>query len=500
MYNVLNAQQDRIITLEEEWRTCADSPGYFIWNYIKIKHPDYGIIPFELWEFQLQDLQTIIQNQVMIVLKARQLGLTTLLCAYALWLMMFHSAKEVVVISKGERESTEVISRIKIMYGYLPKWMKNRIKCIQDNNEIFALSNHSIARSFPAKGGAGRSFSCSLLIMDEAAFMPEAKEIYSGARPTLGRTGKIVIISTGNGKDNWYHEMWQKASIGRGDDDIAVVAIFHPWWVHPDRDEAWYKKETKLWTNIEEFKQEYPAHEHEAFILKKGRFFKEFGSGIHAKEIIEFEPEYELFRAIDFGFAQGATCLWIQVDSMDSAAIIHELMVQEYNSRMFADAIMAEEVKLGFSSTGTKDVVKEDYDDDGKLIERIIRVPAVTASIIVNTFADPAGKQRGYSGISPYMELEDRNIICQGEKADKLDGVDEIRKWLKNTIDGSEGAQLLVSRDCINTIAMFEGLERDKNNSEYYSKDGTHDHTADALKYFFRNRFMFGSLPMFSTF
>ena len=71
---------------------------------------------------------------------------------------------------------------------------------------------------------------------------------------------------------------------------------------------------------------------------------------------------------------------------------------------------------------------------------------------------------------------------------------------LKNTATEAEGGQLFVSRNCLELIKMFEGLERDKNNTEYWKKDGKLDHCADALKYFFRNKFLFGSLPLFGVF
>jgi hypothetical protein len=84
-----------------------------------------------------------------------------------------------------------------------------------------------------------------LLILDEAAFIRNAEEIWVAALPTLSTGGKAVLISTPNGVGNFFHKMYSQAITGqstvdRGEDGIGV---FHPikldWRVHPERDQKW---------------------------------------------------------------------------------------------------------------------------------------------------------------------------------------------------------------------------------------------------------------------
>ena len=62
----------------EEYVKCRKDPIYFIKKYGKIRHPTKGLLPFSLWDFQEDALQDFLDKSYNIVLKARQLGLSTL--------------------------------------------------------------------------------------------------------------------------------------------------------------------------------------------------------------------------------------------------------------------------------------------------------------------------------------------------------------------------------------------------------------------------------------
>jgi len=73
------------VDYSEEYRKCSESCEYFILNYIKIKHPVKGIIPFALYPFQKRIVSEISTHRFNIIRKFRQAGVTTIMCAYALW-------------------------------------------------------------------------------------------------------------------------------------------------------------------------------------------------------------------------------------------------------------------------------------------------------------------------------------------------------------------------------------------------------------------------------
>ena len=78
---------------------CGKNPGYFIDTYAKISHPQRGLIPFKLYPFQAALLESFEEDRFNIILKARQLGISTITAAYIAWLMTFHREKNVLVIA-----------------------------------------------------------------------------------------------------------------------------------------------------------------------------------------------------------------------------------------------------------------------------------------------------------------------------------------------------------------------------------------------------------------
>ena len=65
------------------------SPTYFINNYCKISHPLKGSIPFRTFDYQDDLLKDFNDHRFTIILKARQLGISTIVAAYVVWLMLF---------------------------------------------------------------------------------------------------------------------------------------------------------------------------------------------------------------------------------------------------------------------------------------------------------------------------------------------------------------------------------------------------------------------------
>ena len=78
---------------------CKKDPVHFFKKYCYISHPQRGKIHFNTYPFQDKVLKIIEKNPYSIILKSRQLGISTLSAGYALWLMTFHENKNVLSIS-----------------------------------------------------------------------------------------------------------------------------------------------------------------------------------------------------------------------------------------------------------------------------------------------------------------------------------------------------------------------------------------------------------------
>ncbi len=215
-------------------------PSYFLRNYAKISHPLHGLIPFKTYGFQDDLLDDFNDYRFNVILKARQLGISTITAGYIVWLMMFHRDKNVLVMATKFGTAANLVKKVKAIVEHMPPWI--RIANIKiDNRTSFELSNGSQIKASSTSFDAGRSEALSLLVIDEAAHVDGLEELWTGLYPTLSTGGRCIALSTPNGVGNWFHQTYIDADEGRNDFRPTCL----PWDVHPDRDQAWFEKETR---------------------------------------------------------------------------------------------------------------------------------------------------------------------------------------------------------------------------------------------------------------
>ena len=90
---------------------CGKDPVYFINNYAKITHPQRGLISFKLYDFQEEAIENFNDHRFNVILKARQLGISTVTAAYVVWMMLFHREKNVLVIIRMNIRSAQMFAR-----------------------------------------------------------------------------------------------------------------------------------------------------------------------------------------------------------------------------------------------------------------------------------------------------------------------------------------------------------------------------------------------------
>ena len=215
-------------------------PAYFINNYAKISHPLQGLIPFKTYDFQTDLLKNYNDHRFTVILKARQLGISTITAAYVAWMMMFHRDKNVLVIATKFGTAANLVKKVKSIHKYLPEWMKIASISI-DNRTSFELTNGSQIKASSTSSDAGRSEALSLLVVDEAAHVEGLDELWTGLYPTLSTGGRCIALSTPNGVGNWFHQTCVDAEIEQNDFHFVKLT----WDVHPDRDQQWFEKETR---------------------------------------------------------------------------------------------------------------------------------------------------------------------------------------------------------------------------------------------------------------
>ncbi len=219
--------------IAQEYIKCAKDPAYFMKKYCHIQHPTRGRILFNLYPFQDKILHLFRDNDYIITLKSRQLGISTLAAAYSLWLMLFHKDKNILALATTQATARNLVTKVIFMYDELPKWLK--LPSVEKNKLSLRLKNGSKVQAKSSSPDAARSEAVSLLLMDEAAFIDNVEETFTAAQQTLATGGQCMALSTPNGIGNWFHLTWEKAETGEN----SFVPIRLPWTVHPERDQKW---------------------------------------------------------------------------------------------------------------------------------------------------------------------------------------------------------------------------------------------------------------------
>jgi hypothetical protein len=219
--------------IAQEYIKCAKDPAYFMKKYCYIQHPTRGRILFSLYPFQEKVLHLFRDNQYLVTLKSRQLGISTLAAAYSLWLMLFHKDKNVLALATTQATARNLVSKTMFMYDQLPKWL--RLNAVEKNKLSLRLKNGSKITAKSSNADAARSEAVSLLLIDEAAFIDNIEETFTAAQQTLATGGQCMALSTPNGIGNWFHMTWEKAESGEN----SFLPIRLPWTVHPERDQSW---------------------------------------------------------------------------------------------------------------------------------------------------------------------------------------------------------------------------------------------------------------------
>jgi hypothetical protein len=205
-----------------------------------IQHPQRGRQFFNLYPFQEKVLKLFQKHDYSIINKSRQLGISTLVSAYSLWLMLFNKDKNVLVIATKQDTAKNMVTKVRFAYQNLPSWLK--IGTAEDNRLSLKLVNGSQVKAVSAAGDAGRSEAVSLLVIDEAAFIDNIETIFTAAQQTLATGGGCIALSTPNGVGNWFHKSYTSAQ----EQQNRFLPISLPWSVHPERNQDWRDEQDKI--------------------------------------------------------------------------------------------------------------------------------------------------------------------------------------------------------------------------------------------------------------
>lgn len=241
------AQPNLRKVIEEEFLTCAVDPIHFFKKHFKIQHPIKGKIPFNLFPFQEDTLRQINDHRYSIILKSRQMGISTLMAAFSLHRMLFRNDFKILVIATKQDVAKELVKKVQLGWDLLPAFLKQGIQVINNNKQEISFSNGSTIKAVSSSPSAARGESISLLIFDEAAWIRDMDEIWQASQMTLATGGDCIILSTPAGTTGIFHQEWQRALEGSKQEGIVRFhPISLPWYLHPERNQQWRDQQDEI--------------------------------------------------------------------------------------------------------------------------------------------------------------------------------------------------------------------------------------------------------------
>ena len=300
--------------------------------------------------FKLNDEQTALYDGLHyfnIILKARQLGITTFFSILFLDLCLWNENVNAAIIADRRDNSQEIFQdKVKFAYDRLPEWVKDISSATRDNKRELRFRNGSVFRV----GTTLRSGTVQFLHISEMAkickeFPDKAKELVTGAINCVHEGQFITIESTAEGREGAFYDICQKAIINKGKNlsTLDFKFWFFSWWtcksykmnphgitypqkyidyfttletkynIYLDDDRrAWYVKKGELMGDA--MFQEYPSHPEEAFFASnEGRIYgQKMAQARQDGRVgdVHYNPNSLCYTSWDIGYKDD-TSIWV---------------------------------------------------------------------------------------------------------------------------------------------------------------------------------------------
>jgi len=224
---------------------------YFLSNYYAIRTEDkgfQGLYPFfdsqEILYKELRRLEKEHGRVRALIAKARRMGYTTYMVGEFLHKTIIrYKHTDAIIVSQDEKGAKYNMGMYESAFDFLPWWMKPRVNLHQSGtlynfdepDENLRASRPGLKNwvyadnaNRPSGVGRGQGFRCGML--DELAFWKNASQLSKSLlRTFVASDGFYVMGSTGNGRNNAWHNLWRRAEAG----SIDWHPIFIPFYRRP---------------------------------------------------------------------------------------------------------------------------------------------------------------------------------------------------------------------------------------------------------------------------
>lgn len=274
---------------------------YYAKHILKIRTKDGAIKAFSL-NIAQSELLKVIEEQMatdgkvrVVILKGRQMGLSTMVGGFLYWWISQHKAQKAMVVTHHGDSTKTLFDMTKRYFENTPELVKPHTRYSSRKELVFDVLDSSYTVATAGGESIGRGETITQAHISELAFWQasSAKDNLNGLLQCIPNTpGTAVFIeSTANGVSGVYYEMWKGAVEGTN----GYAPVFLPWFIDPtyrepvpesfkrtpdeedlvkkydlDNGQLMFRRRKVAASGLELFQQEYPCNADEAF-LTSGR-------------------------------------------------------------------------------------------------------------------------------------------------------------------------------------------------------------------------------------
>ena len=406
----------------QEYIKCSEDPVYFIQTYIKIVSLDKGLIPFDMYDFQVDMTRKFHDNRFNIAKLPRQSGKSTIVTSYLLWYVLFNANVNVAILANKAATSREMLQRLQLSYENLPKWLQQGI--LQWNRGSLELENGSKIMAASTSSSAVRGMSFNVIFLDEFAFVPNhiADQFFSSVYPTIssGKSTKVIIISTPHGM-NMFYKLWHDAEKGKNE---YIPTEVH-WSAVPGRDAAW-KEQTIKNTSEQQFKVEFECEflgSVDTLISPSKLRVMPYHDPIKENKGLAIykraEPEHNYIITVDV--ARGTSQDYSAFCVMDTTTVPYEMVARYRNNEI--KPIIFPNIIVDVAKNYNNAYVLCEVNDIGGQVADIIQFDLEYENLLMAAMRGRAGQQlgQGFSGkktqLGVKMSTAVKQVGCSNLKA-----------------------------------------------------------------------------------
>ena len=229
--------------LATEYSKCLRDTPYALRTYLETyDNTQQMYVPFVLFPDQeklINDYDTYNEN---LALKYRQAGVSTATAAWASKKLQFASPKrpeKILIIANKLDTAKEMLTKVRGFLNQWPDWINVGFSKDKDSQSHFRLNNSSEVKAVATSMDALRGYTPTILIFDEAAYIEAGDDFWAACMASLSTGGKVIVVSTPNGFDKIYYEIYAQSQSGMNDFKITEMV----WYKDPrfTKDLVWVK-------------------------------------------------------------------------------------------------------------------------------------------------------------------------------------------------------------------------------------------------------------------